>query len=191
VKGIEYVLRALAILKKQYPNLRYVVAGDGPLRERLEVLTKELGLGEMVIFMGSCSQEDIALMYQAAHGFVLAGVVTDSGEEEGQSVVLAEAEASGLPVIATAVGGIPESMCNGESGLLVPPRNPQALASAIEWLVEHPEECLQMGYAGRIYVEDKFDIEKSHNQLIDVYLRLKEKPTLVCKRKSLRQRMKL
>ena len=116
-------------------------------------------------------------MYEASHGFILAGVVTESGEEEGQAVVLAEAQASGLPVIATAVGGLPESMRAGKSGLLVPPRNPEALASAIEWLVEHPEECLQMGYAGRVFVEGKFDLEKLNNQLVDIYSHLKERPS--------------
>jgi colanic acid/amylovoran biosynthesis glycosyltransferase len=129
----------------------------------------------MVTFLGSCSREETALIYQAAHGFVLAGVVTDSGEEEGQSVVMAEAQASGLPVIASAVGGLPESMRNRMSGLLVPPRNPQALASAIEWLVEHPEECSQMGYAGRVFVEEKFDLEKLNNQLMDLYVGMKQK----------------
>ncbi len=169
VKGIEYVLRALALLKRKRPRLRYCIAGDGPLRTKLEALTTELGLAPMVEFLGAVSQEEALKLYEAAHGFVLPSVVTESGEEENQPVVLAEAQASGLPVIATAIGGIPESMCDGESGLLVPQRNAEALASAILWLTDHPESWSRMGRAGRKFVKKHFDLDGLNDQLVDLY----------------------
>src|ERR1035441_9150154 len=99
VKGIEYALRAVAILKSRCPRLRYQIAGDGPLRSQLEALTAELGLAKMVEFLGTVSQEEVPRLHQTAHGFLLPSIVTQSGEEENQPVVLAEAQASGLPVI--------------------------------------------------------------------------------------------
>jgi glycosyltransferase involved in cell wall biosynthesis len=123
----------------------------------------------MVEYLGAVSQEQVVSLYEDAHAFVLASVVTDSGEEEAQSVVLAEAQASGLPVIATAIGGIPESMRDGESGLLVPPRNPGALASAMLWLFDHPEAWGPMGRAGRVHVEEHFSLEECHDRLVDIY----------------------
>jgi len=172
VKGIEYALRALAIAKNQLQDFRYTIAGDGPLSSKLEALTTKLGLGQSVKFVGTVSQEEIPHMYEASHVFVLPAVVSNSGEEEGQSVVLAEAQATGLPIVATTVGGIPESVRDGESGLLVPSRNPEALASAILWLFNHPETWARMGHAGRALVEERFNLETLNNQLVGIYRRV-------------------
>jgi colanic acid/amylovoran biosynthesis glycosyltransferase len=172
VKGVEYALRGIAMIKDECPGLRYVIAGDGPLRSKLEALATQLGLAQTVEFLGEVSQEQAVFLYEAAHAFVLASVVTDSGEEENQPVVLAEAQASGLPVIATAIGGVPESMRDGESGLLVPPRNSGALASAMLWLIDHPEAWGPMGRAGRVHVEKHFNLERCHDQLVDIYRRV-------------------
>ena len=173
VKGIEYALRAVAIVKTKYPRLRYKIAGDGPLRDALEVLVKELGLAQIVEFIGAITQEDALSLYEASHCFVLPSIVTESGEEENQPVVLAEAQASGLPVIATAIGGIPESICEGESGLLVMSRNPEALAYAILCLADHPEKWGRMGRAGRAHVEKHFNLEKLNDELVELYCQAK------------------
>jgi colanic acid/amylovoran biosynthesis glycosyltransferase len=169
VKGIEFALRALAILKPSCQQLRYQIAGDGPLRVQLEALSRELGLEQAVEFLGPVSQDEVLHLYQRAHAFVLPCIVTDSGEEEGQSVVLAEAQACGLPVIASSVGGIPESMCDGVSGFLTPPRDATALAAAILQVFERPESWGPMGRAGRAHVEAFFDLEKLNHQLVEVY----------------------
>ena len=96
-------------------------------------------------------------------------VVTHTGEEESQGVALAEAQASGLPVVASAIGGIPECMCDGKSGMLVPPRDSEALAASILWLADHPEVWGSMGRAGRAQVETHFNLEKLNDQLVDIY----------------------
>ena len=175
VKGIEYALLAVASLKGKCPGIRYEIIGDGPLRNDLEVLTHHLGLANNVEFLGALPQEEVINKLASAHVFVLPSVVTASGEEETQSVALAEAQASGLPVIATAIGGISESVRDGKSGFLVEPRNPEALASSILWLAHHPEAWGRMGRAGRAHVEAHFNLERLTDQLVEFY-RLVRRP---------------
>jgi colanic acid/amylovoran/stewartan biosynthesis glycosyltransferase WcaL/AmsK/CpsK len=169
VKGIEFALLAVASLKDRYPGIRYQIIGDGPLRNELEALTGRLNIADKVEFLGALPQEEVTRRLSFAHVFVLPSVVTASGEEEGQSVVLAEAQASGLPVIATAIGGVAESVLDGESGFLVPPRNPEALASAMLWLADHPEAWGRMGRAGRAHVDASFNLERLNDRLVDIY----------------------
>ena len=108
-------------------------------------------------------------LHEGAQVFVMPSVVARAGDEENQPVALAEAQASGLPVVASAIGGIPECMRDGESGLLVPPRDSEALASSILWLADHPEVLGSMGRAGRAQVEKYFNLEKLNDQLVDIY----------------------
>lgn len=169
VKGLEYALRAVSLLKARGRWVTYHIAGDGPLRQSLETLTRELSISDRVHFLGSVSQEAGLLLYKASHAFVLPSLVTRGGEEENQPVVLAEAQASGLPVVATAIGGIPESVRENESALLVPPCDPEALARAILLLADHPETWEPIGRAGRKYVEEHFNLEKLNDQLVDIY----------------------
>ena len=100
--------------------------------QSLKALTCDLRISENVTFLGAVTRDSVPALHRDADIFVLPSVVTGRGEEENQPVCLAEAQASGLPVIATAIGGVSESMRNGESGLLVPPRDPQAIADAAE-----------------------------------------------------------
>jgi colanic acid/amylovoran/stewartan biosynthesis glycosyltransferase WcaL/AmsK/CpsK len=169
VKGIEYAIRAVASLKDRYTQLRYQIVGDGPLRAELEKLADLLGMVHQVEFLGALSQEKLIPLYEHAHIFVAPSIATSSGEVESQSLALAEAQASGLPVIGTKIGGIPESMREGESGLLVAPRDPNALARAIEQLAENPHIWGQMGQIGRAHVEHYFDLEKLNDRLVDLY----------------------
>jgi colanic acid/amylovoran biosynthesis glycosyltransferase len=172
VKGIEYALRAVSSLRCKNSRILYQIVGDGPLRGELEELVDRLRLTDRVEFLGALPQEFLGELYRGAHIFLLPSVVTSAGEEETQSLVLAEAQASGLPVIATRIGGIPESMREGESGLLVRPRDPGALAHAIEQLAQRPETWGQMGRIGRAHVESRFDLEKLNDQLVDLYHRV-------------------
>jgi colanic acid/amylovoran biosynthesis glycosyltransferase len=169
VKGIEYALLAVASLKEKCPGIRYQIIGDGPLRGELEALTSRLGLMGKVEFLGALSQEDVIQKMPRAHVFLLPSIVTTSGEEENQSVALAEAQASGLPVIATAIGGISDSMRDGESGFIVSPRNPEALASSLLWLSDHPEAWGRMGRAGRAQIEEHFNLERLNDRLVEIY----------------------
>jgi colanic acid/amylovoran biosynthesis glycosyltransferase len=169
VKGIEYAIRAVAILKSKYQHIQYQIVGDGPLRNFLEDLVLQLGIRGQVEFLGALSQEDIVEIYEAAHVFILPSVITQTGEEENQSLVLIEAQASGLPVIATRIGGNSESIREGRSGLLTPPRDVDSLAEAIEQLLENPQTWGRMGREGRAHVESCFCLETLNDQLMDLY----------------------
>jgi colanic acid/amylovoran biosynthesis glycosyltransferase len=168
-KGLEYAIRAVAIAGARVPGLRYTIVGDGPLRERLQKLIAELGLGERVELAGWRNQDEVRRLYAESQLFCLASVTASDGDEEGQGLVLQEAQAMGLPVVCTRHNGFPEGMRDGESGLLVPERDVEALAAAIVELATHPERWPAMGRAGREHVEQHFDNDRLNDQLVAIY----------------------
>ncbi len=169
VKGIEYALRAAALIRAAVPRLRYTIAGDGPLRPMLEAMARSLSIDDIVTFKGAISREEADDVLAEASVFVLPGVVTAGGEQEGQSLAIAEAQACGIPVVATNVGGVPESVRHGETGMLVPPRDPQALGSAIVALARDAGTRQRMGREGRALVESRFNLEIQNDSLIEIY----------------------
>jgi colanic acid/amylovoran biosynthesis glycosyltransferase len=171
VKGFEYGLMAVRRMRDQGVELNYRIEGDGPLRHRLETLTDKLGIRNSVEFLGARMHREIDTLYRSADVFISPGVVTASNEEESQSVVLAEAQASGDPVVATRVGGIAETVY-GKTGLLVRPRDPNALVDAIRWLAQHPEAASRMGEAGREHVQKFFNLQRLNDQLLSLYLEI-------------------
>jgi colanic acid/amylovoran biosynthesis glycosyltransferase len=168
IKGLEFSLRAVAKLRETTPNVRYDIIGDGPLRAKLEALTKELNLGDAVAFHGSRESSYVKQFMGEAHAFVLASVTVE-GDEEGQGLVLQEAQCSGLPVIATRHGAFPEGMRADESGFLVAERDPGALAERLQFLAEHAGAAREMGKAGRKLMEEKFDVRRLNLQLVELY----------------------
>ena len=123
-KGYEYLLEALAILRREGRHVELDVIGDGPGRERYAALAKELGLDGHVVFQGIVPKAEVARRMREASVFVL------TSRYDNNPCVLIEAMASGLPVVATRVGGIPE-VVDERSGLLAAPRDPRAIADAI------------------------------------------------------------
>jgi glycosyltransferase involved in cell wall biosynthesis len=131
VKGVEHLVKAFpAVLEKQ-ANAKLLVVGSGPCKEDLVSLSERLHLQEKVVFQDAVSQEELVRYYSMADVFVLPSVTTDEGETEGLGVVLLEAMASGVPVIGTGVGGIPDIIKDGETGLLAVEKNPKDLAEKI------------------------------------------------------------
>jgi colanic acid/amylovoran biosynthesis glycosyltransferase len=177
-KGIEYALRAVAQLSARWPGLVYRVVGDGPLRADLERLAGELGLAGRVTFAGACSRDQVLAALAEADVFLLPSVVGRDGTEETQGVVLLEAQAMGLPVVASRIGGIPESMVDGGSGWLVPERDAGALAGRLEALLERPAEGRALGRAGRAWVEEKFDLRGLNDRLVEIYEELLRRPAV-------------
>jgi colanic acid/amylovoran biosynthesis glycosyltransferase len=176
MKGVEYLVKAMSVVNKMNPGIVCQIAGDGSLRESLQVLADSLGVSNNVRFLGAVSQEEVRELFRNAHTFVLPSVVTDVGDVETQGVVLAEAQATGLPIIATRVGGIPESVIEWESAFLVPSRDPESLAKAILRLASIPEKWSDMGRAGRRHVEMHFDQEKLNDELVNLYESTKAVP---------------
>lgn len=168
-KGIEYSIRAVAIVAKRYPQAQYQIIGEGPLRGTLEQLIEELHLARNVKLLGWKTQDEVRDFYAAAHMFILPSVTASNGDMEGQGLVLQEAQAMGLPVVSTWHNGIPEGVLDGVSGFLVPERDVHALAEKLFYLIEHPELWPAMGRAGRKFVEQRYDIKQLNKELVELY----------------------
>jgi colanic acid/amylovoran biosynthesis glycosyltransferase len=171
-KGIEYSIKAVAEVLKTHPNVLYSIAGDGPLRRSLERLIVQLGVGDRVNLLGWKDQDEIRQLYSDSHIFILSSVTAENGDQEGQGLVLQEAQAMGLPVIATLHNGFPDSVLDGKSAFLVPEKDTYSLAERLRYLVQHPEVWPEMGGAGRRYVEEVFDSEKLNDSLVGTYRKL-------------------
>lgn len=152
VKGVAVLLRTMAQIRKKFPEAHLTLIGDGGERAALEALAGELDLGAHVTFAGARTQAEVAETLREMDLFVLPSFA------EGVPVVLMEAMASNLPVIATRIAGISELVEEGVAGHLVPPGSEQALFQAISTLLEAPERRREMGMAGRARVEEAFDI---------------------------------
>ena len=171
-KGIEYSLRAFAKVAQKYANIKYEIVGKGPLRESLERCISELSLGDRVKLLGAKTQEELLGIYAKSHIFILPSVTAANGDKEGQGLVLQEAQATGLPVLSTLHNGIPDGVLDGKSGFLVPERNVDALAEKLDYLIAHPERWPEMGRAGRAHVEERYDINKLNDRLVEIYQKL-------------------
>jgi colanic acid/amylovoran biosynthesis glycosyltransferase len=169
VKGTRYLLQAFATVARRFDQVRLVIIGDGPLRRQLQSLAGSLGVRDRVEFLGALAHDQVLSWMRKAAMLVLPGVRTASGREEGLGMVLLEAAATGLPLIASRVGGIPESMVEGETGFLVPQRDAGALAQRIGELLADPVNRRRMGTAGRTLVERRFSIERQTDALENFY----------------------
>ena len=171
IKDQHTLLKAARLVADADPGFRLDLVGDGELRDDLVALCNSLGLQDHVCFLGS--RDDVRCQLAAADVFVLSSL------SEGISLTLLEAMASGLPVVATAVGGNSEVVVDGKTGILVPPCNPERLASAIGAILASPEMARQMGCAGRRRVETEFDLSRVVARYEGLYLSLlkKKRPT--------------
>lgn len=161
-KGYNYLLLAAKSIIKKHPNTRFIFIGEGQYREELEEITRDLDLTRNVEFLGYIA--DVSAYYGIFDIFVLPSLV------EGMPLCLLEAMAMGVPVIATAVDGNKELVVNGETGLLVPPKDVTALTEAIEYMIENPGKAKEMGNAGKKRIQNNYSLQKNIEQTIDVYL---------------------
>ena len=127
-KAHEYVFEALVIVREKFPDVHLVLVGDGPRKRELESLARRLGVGDVVTFMGALSNEQAIEEVARAEVFVCPSLA------EGLGIVFIEAQAAGTPAIGTRVGGIPDVIEDGVTGLLVPPKDSKEIAGAIEGL---------------------------------------------------------
>ena len=158
-KGHLVLLDALSAIVKQGLDIRCTLVGDGPMRGRIEVRIRELDLQNRVTLTGSLQPAEVAGLYPAASVVVLPSL------SEGVPVVLMEAMSHGRPVVATRVGGIPELVENGESGLVVSPGDACELAKALHRLLTDAELAQRLGERGRQTVRTEFNIENSVKQI--------------------------
>lgn len=166
-KGLAVLLQALAALNRgnENPGCQLLIVGEGPAHEALESLSDRLGLSPCVRFAGT--RRDIPRILPVLDVFVLPSLY------EGFGIAILEAMAAGKPVVATTVGGIPEFVVPGETGLLVEPGNAEALAEAIGRLLSDPERARQMGIRGRERVLAGYQIStvvRRHEQVYEACL---------------------
>jgi glycosyltransferase involved in cell wall biosynthesis len=160
-KGHIYLLQAAQSILSAFPQVEFLFVGDGPERARLEQATASLGLSSNVRFAGQKS--DMATVYAGIDILVLPSI------NEGMPMTLIEALAAGCPVVATAVGDVEKLIRDGETGLLVEPRNPDALSSAIAKLLSDPVLCLRFAEEGRKRVLAHFSARAMADEYREVY----------------------
>jgi glycosyltransferase involved in cell wall biosynthesis len=164
-KGIPDLVEACGILKKRGVSFRCEIVGKGELESRIRSRVAALGLEDVVSLPGPRPQGELRGLYRRADIFVAPCVVARDGNRDGLPTAILEAMASGLPVVSTPVTGIPEAVVNGETGALVPEHAPEALADALQDLLEDPNLREKMGIAGRRRAEEKFDISRNASRL--------------------------
>jgi len=161
IKGLHHLIKALSILAPEFPDLRLEIAGDGSLRGALEQESRQLGVSGIVSFLGW--REDLPFVMAGWDIFVLPSL------DEGFGIAALEAMAAGLPVIASAVGGLSELVQIGETGWLVPPAAPADLAQRVSQLIRDSRKREAMGIAGRKRASDYFSTSRMVDQTIAVY----------------------
>ena len=166
VKNLGLLLEACAVLQSRGVEFRCVLVGDGPCCDELEAMWARLGLARVVEFAGAAEQAEVLAWWQRA---TIAALTSTS---EGMPVSLMEAAACGVPAVATAVGGIPELVEDGVTGLLVPVGDTQALAAALEQLLRNPELAARMGVAARRRVEERFTLTGQVDRLLELWTEL-------------------
>jgi len=163
-KGQRHLIEAAAIVVRQVPDARFVIAGEGELRPQLERQIKERHLEKHVFLAGF--RPDILSVHKAFDVFVMSSVT------EGLGTSLLDAMACGKPIVATTAGGIPEVVADGETGILVPPRNDEALAAAIVRLLRDEHLRRSMGDAGERRVRERFSSERMVQDTLELYRRV-------------------
>ena len=160
-KGVTNFLRAAASVARELPEARFVVVGDGPLRKEMLGLAEELGVRDRVLFLGF--RPDAQALIE------LMDIVAVPSVSEGTPLVVLEAMAAGVPVVASRVGGIPDQIRDGHEGILVPPGDSRALGDALLGLLRNPERARQMGEAGRLRAGTEFSHENMVRRVEGLY----------------------
>lgn len=164
VKGHAHFLEAARLILEQEPDARFLIVGDGPLKRDLIGAAARLGIDRACLFVGARS--DVYDLVSAMDVFVLSSL------DEGIPMALLEAMALARPVVATAVGGVPEVIAHRRTGLLVPPREDRALAAACLELLANRRWAQTLGARARHQVEAEFSYEKSGQALVSTYRRM-------------------
>jgi colanic acid/amylovoran biosynthesis glycosyltransferase len=170
VKGHRYLVDACRLLSERGVDFRCHLVGDGPLRQSVVQWISEAGLERHVRLHGSLPRPDVARLLASADAAVLASYPTKEGKREGIPVALMEAMACGIPVVATAISGIPELVDSEVTGYLVPPCDGTALADKLQALAADDSLREEMGVAGRDRVMQEFNIRDNTRQLLELFL---------------------
>jgi glycosyltransferase involved in cell wall biosynthesis len=164
-KGYEVLLQALAMLPATL-SWRLTHIGGGARLGQLKQMAKAGGIASYIYWMGAQTQSEVLKQYRAADVFALAARIADNGDRDGLPNVLMEAHSQGLACISTRVGGVPELIIGGETGLLVEPDDAHALAVELERLIRDPELRAGLGAAAMIRVQTHFALDAGIDRLV-------------------------
>src|SRR5216110_646538 len=168
-KGVATSLRAFAIFKKDNPGAEFIIAGKGPLQPELEMLAGGLGILRDVHFVGFLPQPKLLDLYGSSHLFLHPSEISPNQDQEGVPNSVLEAMATGLPVVATRHGGIPEAIDHGRTGLLVAEEDHVALANAMQLIASSPVLLQEMGARAHVTVRERFEQETQIDHLESFY----------------------
>lgn len=176
-KGFDILLQACGLLQERGLDFTLMLAGGGgavmglgPLEATLHKLRKELRLEERVQMPGLVSHNELPRMLLAHDIFVAPCVVHASGRRDGIPNTVIEALAYGLPVVSTTVNALPEVVRDHQTGLTVPPNDPVALADAVAWLADHPEQARILGRNGSRLAAEMFDHRANNLRLAELFI---------------------
>ena len=168
-KGIDTLMRGFARIAKRHPEVKLLQVGRGELTAKLQTLARQLGIEGRMHFLGAQPHAKVLELMQQAEIFALPSQVAKSGECEGLPIVILEASACGVPVVATYHSGIPEAVMDGETGFLVAEKDDRALAEKLDLLLGDRALGRRLGSRGRELIEAKFDIRQQTAKLEDIY----------------------
>jgi glycosyltransferase involved in cell wall biosynthesis len=167
----DLLVAAAPHILERYPHMRFTIWGSGPEEETLKRFAKELGVSNRFEFMGWTNE--VATILQTLDIFVFTSIY--GSKFEGLPWAVLEAQAVGVPTIASAVGGVPEVIEDGRNGILLYSNDPEDLAEKVIWMIEHREHAADMGQAGRRLIESRFTIEREVGELQALYEELSNK----------------
>jgi len=169
-KGFQDLLEALLLVKNRGQRFECVIYGDGPLCQQLQEWIEAHGMADEILLKGDRTQQELISVYQNATLFILIPVQTEDGDRDGIPNVLLEAMAVGLPVITTAVAGIPELVDNNQNGLLYQSHDVEGISSGIIELLHNPEKRRQFGSAASKKVKEQFDVAQAAQRLKTLFI---------------------
>lgn len=160
VKGLDYLISALPLIKEEIPKFKLILAGDGPLRPKLEQRIQNEGFSQYVEFLGQVPHDQAIHLVQSSDLVVLPSL------SEGTPTVMFEALACKTPLIASHVGGIPEIITHGQNGFLIPPKKPEAISNAIIYLLKNEEARERLVENGYNCIIDQHTLEKTSEKIL-------------------------
>lgn len=155
-KGFEYLIKAIKEIKKEYSQVKLKIVGIGPLEDKLKILINELNLEKEAEIVKNVSDEELLHLYNTSDLFVLPSIVDSQGNTEGLGVVLLEAMACGLLVMGSNVGGIPDIIEDGVTGILVKEKDIIGISKSISFIMKNKSLCMMISKKGYKYVQRRF-----------------------------------
>ncbi|MBW2017077.1 MAG: glycosyltransferase family 4 protein [Deltaproteobacteria bacterium] len=162
-KNLALLFQAIAVLKTRYPEVRLLVAGDGPERERLQKMREELAIEKQVVFLGKVPNREIARYLGVSLALILTSFY------EGTAKVIKEAAFAGRATVTTFTSGVTDAILDGTTGIVVPNGDLRGLVQAMMSLLDHPEKAVEMGVRAREFVRERFVYERDIDRVVDVW----------------------